>query len=1064
MEQLSLFSVHASESFPCAAPESIVTANDGGGFVRDVAATEPCPTPDDNKAVFGLEQDNGTVDGANQAPGHAGGCDEEAAARAPICRLRREEIDALQVIRKVPPSSDHALVANYFLKVDDAHGLLPRCGNSFDVREILSRAGVEYRQWNVDSSIRQMVVRFACKMSLEPFQIQKKESAFKGQSLLAMVRAHLDLLEQTGRTIARYAKDSPRASKIWLAEDMGVPRALIIDNAMIGTEIRKRIDDGRLKLGEPFADERQLTRGERRHLRSKLMQVLDRHLEEREPFRSHPTRADKFWFDDLFDEAGIHDPAERDMMQTDKSFRRGLTSAMDSVGLETEHASAARGAGAVYAQLLENADDVMRQEYRSARAGSEINEVAENAWLANEKSLLRRFMRCNGRSASDLVAGDVSPDDTYKLRVEAETSSIKGNRNLHDSLDRWHRAATAMSRSADLPPDFSGALVAAMSAAGVDVKFVSESAGMPRRLLYGWRGGKTLPNFETEKYVGPIEATLGIAAGQLRQRMPVLRDGRRVSKRSHLKLDDGTEIRLAGWWRFLPSGSMELSDDDLRKEIEAARLRLQGPNNPNRVRMAAAHSNAYGLPDDDPTCPIWAEWDDLVRFKAGLFDDDRLQSTNHTWNSKATADLHNRRLRNFVRWALLASEDGGGGLRPDQISFNLVLNQKFIKRYVVWRITRASHLEVDGKEIGPKIVSTERDILGFFTMLLHPDFGWLTQSKHLLPPLQVIDVHFRVPQIIATKTNVEVIDDDSCVMAEVMPAEIVELANRSWSEACTQSRRHLRIAGEKINKGFKLIRDPELLVKPILRHTQPIAVMLRMISESLKLAPPLQTSPRRHAMAYARAVVMLLLTLAAFRSATLRNLTYKADGTGHVRKAGDHYDVIVEADLFKNCVNPDLFGPSWRRRDYERELEDWGGLGQILGHYIEHCRPVLLRNRKSDLLIPPPQGRDDWDESNFNYLVKSFTRMHCVFNPRTGNGMHGVIAFGPHVCRNIVATHIIRNYEGEERWALAALILATGVDQVKLRYGWISAKESLGKANGIFGKASDLAASGASLY
>jgi hypothetical protein len=428
--------------------------------------------------------------------------------------------------------------------------------------------------------------------------------------------------------------------------------------------------------------------------------------------------------------------------------------------------------------------------------------------------------------------------------------------------------------------------------------------------------------------------------------------------------------------------------------------------------------------------------------------------------------LHRNQITTFVRWLMLPKAQGGLGIPAELISFSLILNYKIVLRYITWRVLRAADLEVDGKRIGPKITATEKMLLAFFGNLVDPHYGWVTQSKDVLKPLEVIDTQFRMPFIRAGKETTDIVDDESCPLEMVMSPELVLAATteEGWRTCAAAASVHIRSTGARFAKSFKLIRDPQQLIMPILRHQHPVAVGLRMVRDALANVRPIATSPHLHASDVQRALAFLLLMLVVFRSGTLRNLTWRADGTGNVRRTADGWEIVVGAENFKNGFSPELFGPTWNRRDYERTLGNWGNFDEVMEHFITKCRPILLAGRESDLLFPPPKGRTDWSENNFNYLVTSFTRKWCVYNPRYGTGMVGVRTFGPHPARNIVATHIIRNHPTEDRWRLASIVLQTGIEKVKLRYGWVTTREELAKTDSLFAEASSLAAGNADLY
>jgi hypothetical protein len=296
---------------------------------------------------------------------------------------------------------------------------------------------------------------------------------------------------------------------------------------------------------------------------------------------------------------------------------------------------------------------------------------------------------------------------------------------------------------------------------------------------------------------------------------------------------------------------------------------------------------------------------------------------------------------------------------------------------------------------------------------------------------------------------------DHPTMHEVMSRELVDSISKDWTGAILAARRMLSSLASMVQTHYTMIRDPHKLVLPILKAEQPIAVVLRQIAEALKRARPLKTSPMDHARDYRNAVAMLLLVTVVFRSDTLRDLEWRSDGTGNLIRTAEGYDVVVGSDRFKNGRCEWLFGPTFRRRDYERELKDWKGLNGILDHYLKVCRPILLKGRNSDLLFPTAQKAEDWSHSTFNTVITGWTRTWSVRNERHGTGLDGVLPWGPHCIRDIVATHIVGNHAGEERWELASAILGASVAVVRRNYAFVNARRELGKADSLYADAFD---------
>lgn len=970
----------------------------------------------------------------------------------------------------------------------------PRSGNGYAERVILARAGIPYEVYLCDAGLRSLLATYGSRFPLSVHAFENAALDKAGDSLVAFARRALDDMERLGVRVMRMHAGRDIPSSNWWADYMNVPRSLIVTGHHVRKELGKRLKAGTLKLGGVYKDPFRMTKARLRELRKRMAPVLQRHRDGPVPVPAHPERADKIWHDPMLDEAGIHDPRDREAVITNVKFRRDLTGLIDLVGMAQVGTELARGVEVTYRMLLDRDGDAVtmaREAYRRDNPDEAVGGERESRHVDNQRSYLSRFRKVNGRELDDQVSRDFA-EDGYGGRRRlgctgpaaddgSDRPTTKGDRQYCDAVDDWRGRATAIQRAGVFPPTFCGAFATAMDLRQMDAGALAQATGMPRRLVYNWRNGRTLPKLTDVHFVTLAEKVLGVPAGTFTSRLGELSAGSAAKGRVYMTLASGRKVRLSTWWRFLPKGAAGWSDEKLLPALEDAVARHTRKKTVASVRRSASQRNIWGLPEEDPSCRLWEEWTDLVRFKRGLTGDHRVQMVEQNWNTDATVRANRFYASIFERWCRLPPDAGGLGLAPDQVSFRLLLNPAIGKRYLIWRLIRCQDLEHEGKAIGIKVASTEVNIAAFFSGLLDADFGWLPQSSAELGVPEAIPVKFRLPTIDVRKTEVEVIDDDSCRMVQVMPEDLVERLRRDWVGAATEARRHARVVKSNFKKKFKLLLNPKDLILPIVKHTYPMAVMMRMIREALKRVRPLETNPVRHARDYMRIVAALLLLLLVFRSETLRNLTWRKDGTGELRLVAaraeflpdytttwipEHYEVVVDAERFKNVNNVLLRGPSWNRRDYERELKDWGGLAGVLKHFIEVCRPILLAGRKSDLLLPPPKPQRnstkekvEWSEPDFNYLINSFTRMWCVYNRHTGTGMVGVQSFGPHPFRDIVATHILKHWKGADRWELAALVLGTGEAQVRERYGWIDTAAELGKMDSMLDEASRMAAS-----
>ena len=941
----------------------------------------------------------------------------------------------------------------------------PRSGTSYCEKTIVESAGLPWFVPNFDPGVRSLIAKFASRLPLATHQHNRGRSQSAPRTIKGLVHAELDRMEKLGIPLERKSAGGTAASTMSLADRMGAPRYMICGNPAFVQEIADRVAAGRIKLGGVFVDPRPISRARRRALERSLLAVLERKEAAGEPVLSHPENPAKIWFDPLFDEAGITDPHERDMMMLYEAFRRRLTRTIRSVTLKSEAAVRATARTVTYADLLvEATSEIVRAQYR-ANPRRKHSDDGESRYLHNERWVLRRFMNGNELTEHDPAPSGLPETVFNDMVAKSYLGSATAVSDFKASMGRWRGIAASLG-APQLPSTFCGALAAAMdSMEGCTVAGTAERVGMDAKLLHDWRNGITPPNYSTEHFVPLLEAVLGRGEDFLRSRLGALQIGRPAGTgKRFLVMEDGRKVRLSKWLRMLPIGAAGWSDDVLRPVLAEVLERHGRPLTISQVRRNASKQNAYGLSEIDLSCPIWAEFDDLAAFKKNLVGGARVQMDGSNWGSDASENKAHAHTADFERWCRLAPELGGLGLHPSQVSFKLLLNRAVPSTFVIWLVTRSAHLLLNGKPIGIAISSSHKHAAGFLSSLLELEYGWLIQSPKEVGPLVPIDVRFRVPRLQGTKTEYTIVDDDSCEWSEVMPASIVAQSEADWKLPFAEARKHARVTASQMAARFTLVQDAQHLVMPILRHKSPIACGLRMVSDALKHARSLETAPVQHARDYMKALMVLMLLTLVFRSETLRNITYKKDNTGDLRFVDDQWELVVDAKKFKNLHNPVLFGPSWRRKDYERELKDWGGLSGILKHFIEVCRPLLLDGRESDLLFPPPDGRDDWDVDNFWNAVSEWTKVWCIKNLRYGTGMAGVKPFGPHAFRSIVAAHILLHWPNEDRWHYASIVLQTGIEQVRLRYGWIDSRREIGETNKVFDDASDLAASAVILY
>lgn len=870
-------------------------------------------------------------------------------------------------------------------------------------------------------------------------------------TFIGKVRMKLDELP-FGTPIPRWSR-SERVSKIGLAEMLDLPRGKFCAcTRNVDEEVHSRLKDGRLRLGAPYI-EGAAWRKALRPARERLIAVIqDRAAEgRRRPIEIAPLSRRKVLLDPLLDEAGVRDEKIRDALWSDQKVRAVLARVTAIVGTTTAGSVPQEEAVLTFDELLPAGATAAEERFRS-RNPEASQKAAEKAGK-DELSYLRRAMRLNGwEGATDVAASLLGPDSKPAID-KGLSQNVRSDRTYLASIAGWQSMAQNMITVRSGGQSFSERLRAGLRRLMMSSKSFCDRYDIPYDGYRRWMANIGLPTSHQLHYVYRIEKAFGAPRGELVGLLGVVRVGRNNTGRKTIVLSDGRTVELKKYLRFLPADAIDWSEDRLRSAVEEADRRHYSTMTVNIVRQRAVAKLTRDKQPLDPACPILEEWQDLKAFKTSMCDGERYISPKFEWKSTRTVELNRQHMMGFARWCAMPVSDGGLGLPARQISFVLFLNPQVVFKYIFYRVQRFAHLTVDGREIGPILSGTEAHFLMFVKSMLDSDSGWLPQSRDRIKRPEIIDVEFPLETMSVVDNKMTVVLGDDPQMCRVMDAALVASIEADWADAARRARRMVASLAGKTERHYRMIRDPHKLVWPIINHDYPIAVVLRQVKDALDRVRPIEVCPMQHAKDYRNAVAILMLVTVAFRSDTLRNMEWRSDGSGQLVRTASGYDVIVGADRFKNGHCEWLFGPSYRRRDYERGLGDWHSLTKILDYYIEVCRPILLKGRTSDLLFPTGGRSQKWSSSAFSVMITDWTRMWSVRNERTKTGMSGVMAWGPHTIRDIVATHIILHYPGEGRWEVASGILGASVQVVKKHYAFVNAKKELAKSDPLYAEA-----------
>lgn len=992
-------------------------------------------------------------------------------AMPPVERSDEEKAERhemlLEVIAKRRSSGEMTPARERFLTFYESYEeRLPRAGRTYSPSGVLQTAGVDKDAWWLSPDIRYDADAIALYIDCEESLIDRRG----GDQRPSLSQYAKDTIRgMSARGVVVETSRLGQISHAFCAGVLGITTSEFKRNTAVMRLFHRAVADGTLKQGNRHLDIDFVSHIDKRRARKALREALERRAALGDAVDATVARSNKYDFDELFDEAGLTDPRMREFMKTDQLFRQDLWRHRQGLGIKPVHMARLDPDVVTWARLVDEGLPVLVDGYRTGRTAPvgvapEIVASREKAWADNQRSAIMRLMRTLGRLPDEDATVDLETADFAELRAKAHGDSASGNAEFDRCIARWVAALSTLKSVSRYPASFAGAFDAGMLARGISGPELARRTGLKLSVIHAWRRGGSMPTYQNLHVLDSVERELGMPPGTLRRRTPSVLASRTHATRKTIVLSDGRTIALGTLWRYMDKDAPLWDEDRLRSHVEEVYTRHFGRATASSLRLGAAFTNAYALPEVDPVWPLVAEVDDYIDFLTDFSSDHRVRHPRAGLNSPKSIVVRRRQLLGIGRWMALPIEAGGLGLSAEHVSLRMLLNQRVVQALIAWRVMRAAGLEIDGVPIGPMVTSTEKNLIALITGMLDPDYGWLAQSLDVLGLPEIDQRTFVLPVLTSTRAGVEVAPEERWKTVEVMPASIVEEATANWRLRAGATKIEVFALHGRIAKTFKMVRDPAALLGPLLRHPTPLAAALRTVREALKHVRPRETSPKLHAADVQRALAFLMLLIFVFRSETLREMTWRADGSGQLRKVNGRWEAVVPAIAFKNVASVELFGPSWNRRDYEREIGgDWGGLEGLLDYFLNTCRPILLDGRSMDTLFVPPRT-DSWDEHSFNNLIMSFTRKWVVYNARYGTGMKGVKSFGPHAVRNIVATHILRTVPGEERWYLAAMILGTGVARVKMNYGWVDTRHELAKVNAVYDDASRLAAGRADLW
>lgn len=354
------------------------------------------------------------------------------------------------------------------------------------------------------------------------------------------------------------------------------------------------------------------------------------------------------------------------------------------------------------------------------------------------------------------------------------------------------------------------------------------------------------------------------------------------------------------------------------------------------------------------------------------------------------------------------SELRGLGLPAESLTLAWLAVQDVVERYLDFCLLRA----------GDYNTGTET-FINMWTSTLQPHGGWLWLHPKLLE---------RLPEPLQQKVD----------------------AAGGWQAYCESVVSELKdsLASLQRNGQIKQTREPMWAIGPILDHAEPLSLIdaaLRLTRQELEArGRPNEMVGRNLAVGWRDYVCFSILVRIGLREKHWGLFTYYEDGTGHLRHDPiDGWQLMIPHVDFKNFSNKKIFTSHSREGVLcltFNELELLQPLVPVLEHYLKEIRPIIAG--EGHFLFPTFHGTAMSGHSLYAQF-SAWTEKYLSQYSSKPTAIKGVLSFGPHAMRDILATHIIKT-TGDI--SLAANILLDSEEMVRKHYARFLPKDRIGLA------------------
>jgi transcriptional regulator with XRE-family HTH domain len=604
----------------------------------------------------------------------------------------------------------------------------------------------------------------------------------------------------------------------------------------------------------------------------------------------------------------------------------------------------------------------------------------------------------------DLYAWLAALDDSAIENLAQRLREVEGRPRPHftAAVKKARTIALQQRTLAEMPPTFAGALRWAMERTGVSIGRLAKQVGVSENTVRPWLTGRFLPR--SQALVTALERALGLPERALAERLPrwgqQLTGIRGKGGRSPYPLFSQTFLRVAALARYGKPWA-DLSSDEqeaLRREDSERWNRLS--NRQKRTRIA--HQKPFGLSFKRWPPQARKEWLRYESYAASASGSLKRVQAALAGVPLAPTNVRRRTLdreRGFIE-QFYGYCHNVRGLAKSTLGLDLLTDLELVHSYLEWRVNRYKDEDL------PPVTQSE---LGFITLVKKFHRGYL--------------------RVLGLRVD---------------PDGVKELE------------RKLKIAGVDFTDGYHA-------VEPVLETPEPLRWVLEGIRLMLRdaagrvgdlLAPQIPIAERvaRDAVALYRDTVLFWLMVAHplrarhFYEARLDMDAFQdgdftrdfTPGRGHVGRAGGGYYLAYRKSEFKNArsrvfqslKDTDIIQFSLNDPTHPLLVLDVDGksisLNELLHIYLHKIHPHLARNLgPTGPLLPLFPGAD-----NLNKIQKVFYS-RSAYVAAVPNVPRGLLPFGPHSIRHVVATEVVKQTGSFEA---AANVLLDSIDMVVRHY------------------------------